>query len=86
MRTIEDKEFQKFKELASGEVAVRVTQGGSGTLLEGVTYDYIAATYPTTSSEVYTYRNGGSGGTVVATVTVTYSDATKETLTSVERS
>ena len=86
MRTLEDKEFQKFEELASGELAVRVTQGESGSLLEGITFDYIAATYPTTSSEVYTYRNGGSGGTVVATVTVTYSDATKETLTSVERS
>ena len=48
-------------------------------------YDYIGATYPTTSSEVYTYKTGGSGGTTVATITVVYSDSTKEALTSVTK-
>lgn len=48
-------------------------------------YDTILADYPTTNTEVYTYYTGGSGGTLVATVTVTYTDSTKEMLTSVER-
>jgi hypothetical protein len=48
-------------------------------------YDYIAATYPTTTTEVYTYKSGGSGGTTVATITLTFSDASKEQLTSVEK-
>lgn len=46
-------------------------------------HDEIQATYPTTSSEVYTYKLSGVS---VAVVTVTYADATKEVLTSVVRS
>lgn len=57
-----------------------------GSLLSEVNFDYIAATYPTSSSEVYTYKNGGSGGTTVATITVVYTDSTKETLSSVTKS
>lgn len=48
-------------------------------------HDYISAAYPTATSEVYTYKTGGSGGTTVATVTVTYTDATKTVLSSVSR-
>lgn len=60
-----------------------VTLGGT---LVTEAFDYIAATYPTTSSEVYTYKLGGSGGTTVAVVTVVYSDAvTKQILTSVTK-
>lgn len=46
-------------------------------------HDEIQATYPTISSEVYTYKLSGAS---VAVVTVTYTDATKEVLTSVVRS
>lgn len=46
-------------------------------------YDSIIATYPTTSSEVYTYK---LLAVTIATVTVTYTDSTKQTLTSVVRS
>lgn len=42
--------------------------------------DYIAATYPSATQEVYTYRLGGSGGTQVATVTVNYVDSTKNSI------
>ena len=48
-------------------------------------YDYISATYPNTITEVYSYKSGGSIGATVGTVTVIYSDASKEVLTSVER-
>jgi hypothetical protein len=49
------------------------------------TFDYVSITYPTTTTEVYAFKEGGSSGTVLATVTLTYSDATKEQLTSVEK-
>jgi len=49
-------------------------------------YDYVAITYPTTSTEVYTFKTGGSGGTTVGTITLTYSDAvTKQILISAAR-
>lgn len=57
--------------------------GGSGGGLVPEPYDEIQATYPTTSSEVYTYKLAGD---TVAVVTVTYTDASKEVLTSVVRS
>jgi hypothetical protein len=40
-------------------------------------YDYISAAYPTTTQEVYSYYLGGSGGTLVGTVTVNYTNASK---------
>ena len=49
-------------------------------------YDAIVATYPTDSSEVYTYKTGGVSGDTVATITVVYVDSSKEVLTSVVRS
>jgi hypothetical protein len=55
--------------------------GASGLVTEA--YDSITATYPNTSTEVYTYK---LGATTVATVTIIYSDAvTKLILTSVTR-
>ncbi len=64
-----------------GNLKVAVMSG-----LVTAAYDYIAATYPDTVTEVYTYKTGGSGGTTVATVTVVYTTATKDVLTSVTRS
>ena len=51
-----------------------------------VAFDYISAAYPTTTQEVYTYKTGGSGGTTVATITVNYTDTTKNFITDVTRS
>jgi hypothetical protein len=48
-------------------------------------YDYISITYPTTSSEVYVYKTGGSGGATVGTVTIVYVDATKNELSTVTK-
>lgn len=59
-------------------------KGISGTLVTEQ-FDYIAATYPTSSQEVYTYKSGGSGGTTVATVTVNYTDSTKANLLNVAK-
>jgi len=48
-------------------------------------YDYIAVTYPTTTQEVYVYKTGGSGGATVATITVNYTDTTKEYITNITK-
>lgn len=65
---------------ASGAAVVAAGQ------LVTVPYDYIAATYPTTSQEVYTYKIGGAAGTTVATITVNYSDpVTKQILLNVAK-
>jgi hypothetical protein len=57
----------------------------TGSLLAGLTFDYIAVTYPLTTQEVYTYRSGGVSGTIVAVITVNYSDDTKSAITSVAK-
>lgn len=54
-----------------------------GSLLAGAQFDYIGVTYPTSSSEAYAFKYGGSGGTLVKTITVVYTDDTKENLSSV---
>jgi len=48
-------------------------------------HDYISVAYPSSDTEVYTFKTGGSGGTTVATLTVEYTDSTKENLSSVAR-
>jgi hypothetical protein len=42
--------------------------------------DYFAVAYPTSVQEIYTFKDGGVGGTTVAIVTLNYTDATKEFL------
>lgn len=42
-------------------------------------YDY-AALSQTSTTDVYTYRQGGASGTVLATLTITYTDSTKATI------
>jgi len=59
---------------------------GSGSIIEGISYDYIFADRPDNVTEVYTYYNGGAEGTLVATVTVTYYDTGKKKIKSVSRS
>ena len=71
-------------ETADGKVAVRT--GGSGSVIDGLVFDAIGATYPTALTEVYTYYQGGLAGTVAATVTVTYQDVEKCIVVSVVRS
>lgn len=46
-------------------------------------YDYIAVTYPVNTTEVYTYRLGGAGGTIQATLTVVYTSSSKNDLSTV---
>ena len=60
-----------------------VAQVSPGSSLVNVNYDYVSVTYPSATQEVYTFKNGGSGGTTALTVTVNYVDSTKEDLLNV---
>lgn len=48
-------------------------------------YDYVSVAYPVNTTEVYTFKKGGSSGLVVSIVTVVYTDDTKESLSTVTR-
>lgn len=54
-----------------------------GGLLAGISYDYVSASYPSATQEIYVFKTGGSSGTTVATVTINYTDSTKDNLSSV---
>jgi len=47
-------------------------------------YDYVAQVQAATT-DTWTFKTGGSGGTTVATVTITYVDATKAVILNVAR-
>lgn len=82
---VSDREKDKFEEI-NGQTVVKVVPKNIGSLLEGLAFDYIAAAYPTSTTETYSYYSGGSGGTIVATITVAYTNPSKHILLSVERS
>jgi len=62
---------------ANQDAQITLLQGIAGMIPSG--YDYIGYTDNATS-DVYTYKTGGSGGTTVATITVNFTDTTKDTL------
>lgn len=59
-----------------GESAKQRTQNGN-------IYDYIGTTYPTGTTEVFVYKIGGASGQTVETITIVYTDSTKEFVSSV---
>lgn len=44
--------------------------------------DAFTVTYPNATQEVYAFRTGGVSGTIIQTVTITYTDSTKMNLLS----
>jgi len=48
-------------------------------------YDYVSVAYPVATTEVYTFKEGGAGGTTVATVTIVYTDSSKQNLSTVTK-
>lgn len=43
-------------------------------------WDYYVPTFPTATQEVHTFKSGGSGGSTVRTITINFTDSTKETI------
>lgn len=73
-----ERDYQSFEEIGPSEWARRVTL--TGTFLQGVSFDEMQATYPSSTVEVYTYKKAAA---TVATLTVTYVAADKEQVLSV---
>ena len=90
-RVTQDNEQKKFEENAiDGGVDVRValkspieveTQPG-GNIMSGIEYDEVQVTFPTSTTEVYTYKEATI---TVAVVTATYTDSTKRNVQSLVR-
>ena len=83
-----DLEKASWIETSDGQVARRV-QGEleitGGSILAGVVHDYITVSYPDTVTEVFRYYLGGSGGTLQTTITVVYTNATKDFVSTIEK-
>ena len=66
---------QILKVNSDGELVVNVETGG----MELGTYDYISYTSGSTT-DVYVFKSGGSGGTTTATVTINWTNTDKNVL------
>lgn len=85
----EDLELKKVMPYGwTGTAAVAQKVNSAGELLISSLvpekYDYIAQAQAATT-DTWTYKTGGSDGTTVATVTITYTDATKAVIDNVAR-
>lgn len=74
-------EEDKFTDNTEGNTAVRVIDSNAGFVSEAVA-NKIEVAYPTSTTETYTFKNGA---TTYKVLTVTYTDSTKENISSVER-
>lgn len=69
----QQREQDKFVETDAGLTAVRTL--GLGGFLGGIEYDYVDVDYTDGNITLVTYKTGGSGGTTVATLTITYNSS-----------
>lgn len=77
MANREDKDMRAYTQLNAAEWARNTIE----TLFMPPTdCDWVDFGYPSSTTETFTYRRGGSGGDVIKTVTATYTDATKKDL------
>ena len=60
------------------------TDSAGGTLVPGTDFDYIDGQQTSSSVDTYVYKTGGSSGTTVRTVTLTYTDANKTDIDKIE--
>lgn len=51
-----------------------------------IAYDYVGYTNSGSTVDTYKFYTGGSGGTLVKTLTITYTDSTKTQISSLARS
>lgn len=65
--------------------ALRVRPTPASLVDFNVDFDYIEVTYPAATQEVYTYKAGGASGTTVGTVTINYTNSSKDVLLNVAK-
>lgn len=61
------------------------TQPFEGAFQPPAETDAIVVTYPSSTVEVYTFKSGGVSGTTLQTLTVTYTTAIKDLISTVEK-
>ena len=81
---LEDREQGKFRD-AGDPTASRVAVNLEGAFQAPNATDAITVTYPSSTVEVYAFRSGGVSGTILMTLTVTYTNASKNFISSVVR-
>lgn len=80
--TLVDREQAKFRDAGNQTVSkVAVTIEGALAAPDGT--DSIVASYPSSTVEVYAFKTGGVSGTTLMTLTVTYTNSTKELISTV---
>lgn len=79
-----ERDYLSFEQLSPEEWARRV-KGTGLSVLAGIDWDAVSATYPSNTTEIYAFKTGGLSGTVVATVTIVYTNASKDDVLSIER-
>lgn len=82
-----DREFHKFIESPTrpGKSAVEIVgeiTTTTGPFSPPSSSDAFTVSYPNSVTEVYEFRTGGVGGTIIKTVTLIYSSASKQNLLS----
>ena len=73
---------QQMKVNADGSIDTNIVSSG----MINFEYDYVTITYPNTTTEVYIFKTGGSGGTTTGTITLVYTDSGKSSLSTVTKS
>jgi hypothetical protein len=76
----QDRELAKFVETSDGKTAIRTISFGN---LIPPNAKYGSCAYPDATTEVYTFKTS-STGTTLGTLTVVYTDSTKEVLSTFE--
>ena len=71
------KRVEVFTGLNSGALGILKPQG-----FNIGDYDYVALTQ-TSTTDVYTFKIGGAGGTLISTITITYTGTDKSTISTV---
>ena len=79
-------ENAKFAKNSDGKIIVRVEdESALKGILGGIDYDAVSVAYPNNSTEVYSFFTGGLAGTLVATVTLIFTNNSKIDLLSAVR-
>lgn len=83
--TLVDREQGKFRD-AGDATKSRVAVIPEGSFQPSQEYDAIVVGYPSALVETYAFKTGGTGGTTIMTLTVTYTTGTKEFISTVVKS
>lgn len=82
-QTREQRSYLQSPTRAEGQTAQEVFVGNFGNFNPPEKADAITVQYPSTTQEIYEYREGGVSGSILASVTVQYLLPDKKDITSV---